>query len=516
MHPESIESTMPELVSVFLSRTLIERSRPLVVKCDLKWQPLMLIGEPTYFGFAPDALDALELARSLFVGFAEDEIASLRFVDLSTRSAHVHFLPDGDARYVVFLDASEETERHREIQQAGNQAELENIERQRAMQRLRAARNELENQRKQLEEANAIKAAFIATLSHEFRTPLTSVFGYLHILERKPQNDPDVTQALRAIHRGALHLFGLAENLLEFGRGENGTIQLNPVSIDLFELANDLSVMFRPLAQTQQLELQVEVIENNNTVLMLDEIKLKQVLINLLSNAVRYTQVGSVRAQLFWNGQEFRAEVVDTGIGIPIDKQESVFQPFNRGGHQGSKGAGLGLSIVKRLVENMHGSIEMQSKLGSGTSFTLKLPPLKIANEKKPELHIAPPQISAGETNLFTAMVADDDPDIRDLLKMLLEDLGYQVMLASNAQEAFDLAMHKQPDLVLIDVQMPGASGNTAVYRLRSHGFTRRIVTLSANPNNEAREASIAAGANLYLTKPINLEQFARALKPQA
>jgi len=182
-----------------------------------------------------------------------------------------------------------------------------------------------------------------------------------------------------------------------------------------------------------------------------------------------------------------------------------VFKPFNRGGQAGSKGAGLGLSIVRRLVEQMHGTLAVESEPGRGTCFRVDLP-----SASSPA-----PGVRADDASLRgrRVLVVDDDPDIAQLLEVLLTDLGFVVDLLGDAEVAIDSVMREPPDVLLIDVELPGLSGNAAAYKLRAQGYRGQIVTLSANASADARDASLHAGANHYLTKPLELERFVAVMR---
>lgn len=505
----------PAAVERYIERVLRERANPLMLSFDANWSLIEVLGDMAYFGVDATAGGAdVQLLRDLFLGLPSDEPQDFPFVGLpNNRCAHVHGIPDGGLFHVLLLDASEEFARVRAQQQQGNEAELVSQEKSKALARLKQIRSELENQRQRLEEANALKNALIATLSHEFRTPLTSIFGYLHLLERRSGEDATQLQALRAVRRNATYLFALAENLLEYGRGEAAPALLNPVAVDLPALAGDLDAMFRPLAEDKRLGFAIELGDVPKAALF-DEIKLRQVLINLLSNALRYTLRGEVRARIDRSGAQLLLEVRDTGIGVPADARERIFTPFNRGGQNGSKGAGLGLSIVRRLVEQMHGSLELESELGIGSTFRVLLPPLGQATAGEAPARNEKP---AGADELwlkgYRAVVLDDDPDVSGLLALLLGDLGFEVEVLHEAAQAVARVREAPPHVLLVDVELPGLSGNAAVYQLRAQGYAGRIVTLSATATEEARAAALAAGADFYITKPLNLEQFVRVLQ---
>jgi signal transduction histidine kinase/CheY-like chemotaxis protein len=506
----------PAAVERYIERVLRERASPLMLTFDLNWALLEAHGDAARFGIDTAAGSSdVELLRDLFLGLPAGEAQDFPFVSLpGGGSAHVHGVPDGQQFHVLLLDASEEFARLRSQQQLGHEAELVSQEKSKALARLRQIRGELENQRSRLEEANALKNALIATLSHEFRTPLTSIFGYVHLLERRISADVSGLQALRALRRNATYLFALAENLLEYGRGESGATLLNPSAVDLPALAADLEAMFRPLAEDKglafALELDLAAVPNA----LFDEIKLRQILINLLSNALRYTLRGEVRARLAWENARLVIEVRDTGIGIPADYRERIFTPFNRGAQHGSKGAGLGLSIVKRLVEQMHGEISLHSELGVGSTFRIALPGLGPVAASPITRAFA--DIPGGAERWIKggrAVVLDDDPDVSGLLALLLTDLGFEVEVVADVPHAVERVRADPPQVLLVDVELPGLSGNAAVYQLRSQGYGGRIVTLSATATEDARNAALAAGADYYMTKPINLEQLVRVLQ---
>jgi len=509
------EPMLPQTVEMYLRAYFFERTRPLLLSFGPDWTLRDVQGDASLFGIDVDAPDGgLSELKDLFLGVPVDGDHDLSFVELSGgRSAHIHRVADTDGFHLLLLDAEDARGRQRTQQQLGNEAVLAGHEKNKAISRLREIRSELERQRATLEEANALKNALIATLSHEFRTPLTSIFGYLHLLDRRGGDGAHTVQALNAIRRNATYLFTLAENLLEYGRGESGAL-LCAVAIDLRALAHDIEEMIRPLAEDKGLQFSVSVDVVDAAPALFDEVRVRQIAINLLSNAVRYTARGEIGAMLAWQDGRLRIEIRDTGIGISPEFQASVFKPFNRGGQSGSKGAGLGLSIVRRLIEQMHGTMTLESQLGSGTRFVIDLPPLEP---------VAAVADSRGGAALWVhdrdVLVVDDDPDIAQLLEALLLDLGFRVRIAADAAGAIAEARRLPPDVLLIDVEMPGLSGNAAVYQLRSQGYQGRIVTLSATSTAEAREASLRAGADHYLTKPLNVEQFVsvmqRAAQPQ-
>ncbi|SFN11268.1 hybrid sensor histidine kinase/response regulator [Dokdonella immobilis] len=499
-----------------IARFLFERAQPLLLEFDSAWHLINLQGDANRFGFDVDNAQAgARQLQDLFIGLSHDESVDLPFVQMPNgRSAHVHLLVAGDGYRVLLLDAQGEHDRQQAQQQTSNEASLIGYQKGKAIAQLRQIRSELEQQRARLQDANALKNALIATLSHDFRTPLTSVFGYLHLLETRvePEPDAETRHALRAIRRNANYLFTLAENLLEYARADTRSSLLAPVETDLQAMQEDLDGMFRPLAVEQGLDFGIELERVDETTPVLDELRVRQILVNLISNAVRYTHHGEVKARLAWKDAALLIEVRDTGIGIGEDYRERVFEPFNKVGQAAGSGAGLGLSIVKRLVRQMHGTLDLQSTLGKGSRFRIVLPGLALAKPADAPL-LSSDAAGGTQQRVRSVLVVDDDPDITHLLEVMLTDLGFRVRSVGEATLAVEQALANPPDVLLVDVELPGLSGNTAVFRLRAKGYRGHIVTLSATPTEEARKVALNAGANQYLTKPINIDQLARAMQ---
>lgn len=490
------DAPLPPPVEARLRDVLVQRGHPLLLSFDHGWRLRDARGDAAFHGIdiaSPE--HGVQQLQDLFIGLSLGDDQDIPFVELANgRSAHVHLIADGDGFHVLLVDAEQARNRERAQQQLGHEAMLAGHQKSRAIGQLKEIRSQLERQRASLEEANALKNALIATMSHEFRTPLTSIFGYLHLLEQRGDADPG--PALQAIRRNATHLYALAENLLEYGRDEAGGSLLNPVAIDLAALRADLEAMFLPLAADKGIGFRATLDVADAAVPRFDEVKLRQVAINLLSNAVRYTTQGEVACAMRWQDGRLALDVQDSGIGIAAEFQASVFKPFNRGGQAGSKGAGLGLSIVRRLVEQMCGRLELESEAGVGTTFRVDVPGVPAAGP------------AAGSAQGRSVLVVDDDPDVADLLVALLDDLGYRTRVVADAEQAIAMAMAEPPDVLLVDVELPGMSGNAAVFRLRSQGYRGRVVMLSATATGAARDASLRAGADAYVTKPLNLEQF--------
>ncbi|HET9032169.1 MAG TPA: ATP-binding protein [Dokdonella sp.] len=495
-----------------IARALFERAQPLLLEFDNHWRLIDLHGDAARFGFDVDNAEvAARQLQDLFLGMPLDQSIDLPFVEMPNgRSTHVQLLGADDGFQVLLLDAQAEHERQQTQQQTGNEAALVSYQKTKAINQLRQIRSELEQQRVRLQEANALKNALIATLSHDFRTPLTSIFGYVHLLEEESGQSVSTQHGLRALRRNANYLFTLAENLLEYARADTRSSLLAPVAIDLADVVEDLQGMFEPMARDQGLEFSIELKMIDATPALLDELRLRQILVNLISNAIRYTAKGWVKVHLLWNDKTLSIEVSDSGIGIAEEFQEKIFVAFSRIAQAPGSGAGLGLSIVKRLVKQMLGTLELQSTLGQGSSFRIVLPNLdkSVAGELEKPAEPLFPNSGRGRS----VLVVDDDPDITFLLEALLTDMEFQVRVVGDAGAAVENALANPPDILLVDVELPGLSGNTAVFRLRAKGYQGYVLTLSATPTEEARKVAMNAGADAYLTKPLNIEQFTQAM----
>jgi signal transduction histidine kinase/ActR/RegA family two-component response regulator len=500
-----VDAALPAVAQAYLRAVLIDRAHPLLLSFSPDWQLQAAHGDAEFHGVDPGAPDAAQALRDVFTGLPLDCDQDIPFVELANgRSAHVHLIADVPGFHLLLLDAEDARSQRREQQQLVHEAVISSQAKSKAIGQLKDIRSELERQRAGLEEAKALKNALIATLSHEFRTPLTSIFGYLHLVERRARVDATSQQALQAVRRSATYLFTLAENLLEYGRGEAGGGLVNPVEVDLAALVEDVEAMFAPLAEAKGIRFRADLVREDAGAPRFDEVKLRQITTNLLSNAIRYTTRGEAALSLTWREQGLRIEVRDSGIGIAPEFIDSVFKPFNRGGQAGSKGAGLGLSIVRRLVEQMHGTLAVESEPGRGTCFRIDLP---SAGSQ------AAVRTDDASLRGRRVLVVDDDPDIAQLLEVLLSDLGFAVDLLGDADAAIDSVMREAPDVLLIDVELSGLSGNAAAYKLRAQGYRGQIVTLSANASAGARDASLRAGANHYLTKPLELERFVAVMR---
>jgi signal transduction histidine kinase/CheY-like chemotaxis protein len=501
-----MSAAIPALVAAYLRDVLIQAASPLVLTFGDDFELHGAAGDATRLGIEPR--QAAPVLREIFTGMPHDEPTVLPFVELpGGRHAHVHLVPEAPLFHLVLLDASEDLARAQPTQQRAHNAEILGHEKSRALRRLKQARAELEAQRASLLQTSALKDALIATLSHEFRSPLTAVFGHVHLLERGGDANPEARAlALRSIRRAATHLLALSDNLLEWARDAAGAgVAPDVVAVDLRHLVADIRELFAGSASDSGIGFEVHSSGPPGQVVLGDPLRLRQILINLVGNALRHAAASRIEARVEADAGGLLVEVTDNGKGVPLEAQARIFEPFNPGAGRGARGTGLGLAIVRRLAQQMGGEVSIESTAGQGARFLVRLPP---GVERPAAAPARPPRAQRGGT----ALLADDDPAQRELLRMLLQELGFAVYAVGNANDAVAYALAHAPELAVIDARMPGLSGNTAIYRLRSQGYRGRVLAVAAEPSAAAREAALAAGADAVCPRPVDSIAFAGAV----
>jgi len=380
--------------------------------------------------------------------------------------------------------------------------------------------------REAAEEASRAKSGFVANMSHEIRTPLNAILGFTQILEKDPDLTSRQTESLRTISRSGAHLLGLINDILDMSRIEAGRVTLTQAPFCLIDLLRDLETMFRVRAQDKGLELRVELDPELPQQVVGDEGKLRQVFINLLGNAVKFTERGlitlRVRARASQEESQGRralrleAEIEDTGPGIPEQDLERIFDPFAQaaaGARTG--GTGLGLAISQRFVEMMGGSIRVASQPGQGSCFrfdALVCPAPEVDQEPAP-----PPRRIVGlepGQGPCRVLVVDDIPTNRALLSAMLLPLGFEVAEAGNGAEALEVFQDWSPQVILMDMRMPVMDGYEATRRLRltKAGRNTPVIAVTASAFEDLKQDVMAAGVDEYLRKPFNLEDLLEVL----
>ena len=377
-----------------------------------------------------------------------------------------------------------------------------------------AARDVTERKRyeQSLQQANRAKSVFLANMSHEIRTPMNAILGFSQLMLRDHDLTARQCQYLGTINRSGEHLLALINDILEMSKIEAGRTTLNPSTFDLPVLLNDLEMMFRLRTDEKKLSFAVEMIGDVPHYIVTDINKLRQVFINVLGNAVKFTQQGGIRLCVHADRRIptepiLRVEIEDTGPGISPDDQAKLFRHFEqtKTGQQAGTGTGLGLAISREFVRLMGGDITVSSQVGKGSVFVISLP-LKEGEAQAVQAHDQPRHVLRLQPGQAPCrvLIADDVEDNRQLLAQLLAPVGFEIRLAANGAEAVQGFEEWQPHLILMDFRMPVMDGHEAIRVIRTmrSGKEPKIIAVTASAMDENRQDLIAIGADDFISKP--------------
>ncbi len=370
------------------------------------------------------------------------------------------------------------------------------------------------------EAANLAKSRYLVGVSHEIRSPLNAIYGYAQLLERGAGIAP--REAGTVIRRSSEHLTNIVDGLLDISRIESGVVKLNRDVVPLPAFLESIVAMFRMQAENKGLEFHYRPAANLPAFVRTDEKRLRQILINLLSNAIKYTPQGSATLTVRYRGLVAEFEIADTGIGIPADEIDRIFEPFERGSGDAARaqpGTGLGLAITRVLAQVMGGDVAATSVPGAGSVFRLRL---LLAEPGDALAATARQRLITGYTGRRrTILLVDDDPVQLAVLQSLLRPLGFNVYAANNGPDGIDLALRCAPDLVLLDIQMPAMSGWQVAARLRAiavgppDGARLKILLVSANAHELTAGGDGAAAHDGFIAKPVELEALLDSIASQ-
>jgi signal transduction histidine kinase len=372
----------------------------------------------------------------------------------------------------------------------------------------------LEVARDQARDASRLKTEFLSRISHELRTPLNAILGFGQLLQLDDLTEQQ-RESVDQMLRGGRHLLGLINEVLDISRIETGSLALSLESVDLLEVVTETAELIQPLAAERAIVIHPPSREDCAWTVHADRQRLKQVLLNLASNAVKYNRHGGSIHLACHATSEGRVGIVvrDTGPGIPADRMERLFMPFDRLGAEQTdvQGTGLGLALSKGLMEAMGGTLTAHSVQGEGTTFTLEL---AVAADQLAGTELRPPATPAAEqaagADHVVLYVEDNPSNLRLVERILGQRGGVRLLAAPRGELVQDLARQHRPDLVLLDLHLPGIDGEEVLRRLQADPQTATVpvVVVSADVTPGQRERLLAAGAVEYLGKPLDVPRF--------
>lgn len=369
------------------------------------------------------------------------------------------------------------------------------------------------------EAATTAKSSFLANMSHEIRTPLTAIIGFAEDARSETLSREELNDSVDTIIRSSHHLLDIINEVLDLSKIEAGKLDLEEISVDLIGLINDIQLVFGKRIAAKGLEFILDFELPLPRYMRCDPTRLKQVILNLLGNALKFTDKGSITLKIFHQAEEdqINIQVADTGIGLSQDQLGKIFEAFTQADISTTRnygGTGLGLSIVTQLLDLMSGKVTVTSEVGKGTTFSVVLPghcepgvEMITSQEQVNSVAIARASIAIPQLKAHI-IYAEDNAVNQKLVKKLVAKTGATLQVVNNGAEAMNAALKQAPDLLLMDIKMPVVSGKTAVKLLRAHGYTGPIIAFTANVMAGEVDGYLESGFNGYLEKPIDMAKF--------
>ncbi len=416
----------------------------------------------------------------------------------------------------IIRNISERKDAEKELQHA--YAKLE--------ERIKERTEELWYSKNLAEKNNQAKSEFLSRMSHELRTPMNAILGFAQLMQESTKDPlPQAHQnRTRQILKAGNHLLELINEVLDLATIEAGkiTVSLEPVCIN--DLVEEVITVIRPLSQNFQITLIDQISTDDRNYVLADKTRLKQVLLNLISNGIKYNRkAGSVTLSAnFEEDSKLRINITDTGMGIAQDKLTQLFDPFNRLGVEGGEieGTGIGMTISKKLIEVMNGSIGVTSTVGQGSTFYISLPVcfLTLGEMDSESTPLDNALAGTKESRLFTILCIEDNPANLQLIEDILTDYPEIRMLsATHAKTGINIALSQKPDLILMDINLPDIDGIEALKRLRNFEETHKtpVIAMSANAMKKDIDRAMNEGFKTYITKPIDIRNFRKTIEKE-
>lgn len=484
-------------IARYVRKTLIDQFKPCFLFLDGEFRLLRLEGDADYYGYeglrlGEDCRDALPYLFGLEAGGA----IHLPLIETASgRAADLLLAPMQGGQGLLLIDAGRERAARQVVQQQANEIRLLYKEQQKLVEELRAARDELAEKHRAAQETSRVKTRFIAGLSHDLRTPLSGILGQTDLLRDRKRSRGAVAESLMLVEANANHLLSLVDNVLDQASLEIGQLALHPIPTRLADLCREMKTMFTPQALRNGLKFKVR---RNGALpewIKIDGTRLRQVVINLVGNGIKYTDVGFVTLVFGWTNDRLQVRVSDSGPGISPVARQRIFLAFHREKDTIEKqGAGLGLAISTQLVALMGGELRLEDRPSGGSVFSFEVPAPSIGDAGR-----------GADTNGAGRLVllVDDSSDIRVLYERVLTKAGFRVQTAADEPEAWRLYEQERPVLLVVDLYLKEWDGSGLVRRLRARGYSGGILTWSASSLREDRQRAMGAGADIYLVKPV-------------
>ena len=371
------------------------------------------------------------------------------------------------------------------------------------------------------EAANVAKSTFLANMSHEIRTPLTAIIGFSESLLDTTQSMPERVQSINTVIRSGKHLMQIINDILDLSKVEADKMEIEQLNVSLFDLFADIKSLITLLSEEKGITFDVEYKFPVPDIITTDPVRLKQIIINLCNNAVKFTQKGGVKVKVSFNSSEnlLNVDVIDSGVGLTSEQISKIFNPFTQADTSTTRqygGTGLGLHLSQRLANKLGGKISVESTPDVGSCFSLTVATGDIDKDNLFDFLPENKSIStqspiADESEIKVngkVLLAEDNVDNQRLVSMYLNKLGADVVVANNGKEAIEQTVKDDFDLILMDMQMPVMNGMDAIIRLREMGYTKPIVALTANAMKEDVDAYYKAGCDGFIQKPISQHKF--------